>query len=221
MSTGNIGLDILLDEILKADSSSSTHLKEKVLAEIQGRYNISTKEAKEIFNMISSLKCKDSVKTELIVTSPPSFNIKAKTTKNTVMYLLNNAEKEIILTGYSLSDYFEDMVDCIIRKSQSGVLVKFFANNLDGEAFNKLLLYKGRYLRIYNYNKNTDDKMAALHAKVICVDQEKALITSANLSYHGQEGNIEMGTLTTSSKFTKQISDFFTTLLFKKVFTEL
>jgi phosphatidylserine/phosphatidylglycerophosphate/cardiolipin synthase-like enzyme len=35
--------------------------------------------------------------------------------------------------------------------------------------------------------------MAAFHAKVISVDGEKTLITSANLSYHGQQGNIEMG----------------------------
>ena len=36
--------------------------------------------------------------------------------------------------------------------------------------------------------------MAALHAKVIVVDGIQTLITSANLSYHGQEGNIELGT---------------------------
>ena len=30
--------------------------------------------------------------------------------------------------------------------------------------------------------------MAALHAKVISVDKKDNLITSANLSYHGQEG---------------------------------
>lgn len=219
MSTGNISLDILLDEILKADSSSSTHLKEKALAEIQGRYNISPKEAKEIFNMISSLNCKDSAQPKLVVTSPPSFNIRAKTTKNTVMELLSHAEKEIILTGYSLSNYFEDMVDCIIDKSQSGVLVKFFANNLEGETFDKLLLYKGRFLRIYNYNK-TDDKMAALHAKVICVDRKNTLITSANLSYHGQEGNIEVGTFNDSAALANQVNDFFTTLIFKKIFIE-
>lgn len=42
--------------------------------------------------------------------------------------------------------------------------------------------------------------MSALHAKVICVDQQKTLITSANLSYHGQEGNIELGTIIDSGK---------------------
>lgn len=47
--------------------------------------------------------------------------------------------------------------------------------------------------------------MAALHAKVIPVDQKKTLITFANLSYHGQQGNIELGMLEESKKIAKQV----------------
>lgn len=63
--------------------------------------------------------------------------------------------------------------------------------------------------------------MAALHAKVISVDGEKTLITSANLSYHGQQGNIEMGTVIDSKVMAKQVDDVFTQLVFKKVFVEV
>ena len=63
--------------------------------------------------------------------------------------------------------------------------------------------------------------MAALHAKVISVDQKKTLITSANLSYHGQQGNIELGMLAESKKIAKQVDGVFTELVFKKVFTEI
>ena len=63
--------------------------------------------------------------------------------------------------------------------------------------------------------------MAALHAKVICVDKRKTLITSANLSYHGQQGNIELGALIESQKTAKQIDDLFTKLLFNKIFVEV
>ena len=63
--------------------------------------------------------------------------------------------------------------------------------------------------------------MAALHAKVISVDQKKTLITSANLSYHGQQGNIELGMLAESRKIAKQLDDVFTKLIFEKVFTEV
>lgn len=87
--------------------------------------------------------------------------------------------------------------------------------------FDKVLRYKGRFLKVYNYPKKADDKMAALHAKVISVDKKETLITSANLSYHGQEGNLELGTFIESSAVAKQIDNVFTQLIFNRVFTEV
>ena len=63
--------------------------------------------------------------------------------------------------------------------------------------------------------------MSALHDKVISVDQEKTFITSANLSYHGQEGNIELGILVKSVEIAKQIDDVFTHLVLTKVVKEI
>ena len=45
------------------------------------------------------------------------------------------------------------------------------------------------------------------------------LISSANLSYHGMTGNIEIGTQVRSEKIAKQINELFKQLLFSKVFT--
>ena len=47
--------------------------------------------------------------------------------------------------------------------------------------------------------------MSALHAKVISVDRSETLITSANLSYHGQEGNVELGTHVISKDIAMQV----------------
>lgn len=99
--------------------------------------------------------------------------------------------------------------------------MKFFVNDIDSqESFDKLLRYKGRFLKIYNYKKS-EDSMAALHAKMISVDQNQTLITSANLSYHGQQGNIELGMLAESKKIAKQVDGIFTELVFKKEFIEI
>ena len=94
-------------------------------------------------------------------------------------------------------------------------------NDIDSQkSFDRLCRYKGRFLRIYYYPKQ-EDKMSALHAKVISVDQQDTLITSANLSYHGQEGNIELGTKIHSRDLARQVEDVFTKLVFKKAFLEL
>ncbi len=218
MSTGRISLDILLNQIL-TDALSGENASVKA---IQKKFpSLSEKEAFDIIAMVSAAAEGNKDSAELVVTAPPSFALKAKPTKVTVDAMLTNAKKSILITGYSLSDYFTDLVDCIIRKSQEGVLVKFFVNDIENQkTFDRLYRYRGKFLRIYNYPKQ-DDKMSALHAKVICVDQQKTLITSANLSYHGQEGNIELGTIIESRKTAKQVDELFTTLLFNKVFVEI
>ena len=161
-------------------------------------------------------------KVSLVVTTPPTFSIKARPTKITVETMVRNASRSILITGYSLSDYFKDIVDEIVLKSQRGIFVKFFVNDIEHQTgFDRVLRYKGRFLKVYNYPKQQDDKMAALHAKVISVDKRETLITSANLSYHGQEGNLELGTYIESTSIAKQIDDLFTQLIFRKVFVEV
>lgn len=222
MSTGSLGLDILLDEL--KDSILSKDNQDGALIAIKKRFpSVSEKEAREIYALVSGafFDRGKGERASIVITAPPSFSLKAKTTMNTVSMLLENAKKSILITGYSLSNYFKENVDLIIDKSQTGVFVKFYVNDIDDQStFEKLCRYKGKFLRIYNYPKHSD-KMAALHAKVISVDGERTLITSANLSYHGQQGNIEMGTVIDSKDIAKQVDDIFTTLIFKKVFEEV
>lgn len=172
--------------------------------------------------MAEAVSTENGEKVSLVVTAPPTFSIKAKPTKITVEKMIHNASRNILITGYSLSDYFKDLVDEIIQKSQRGVFVKFFVNDIEHQTgFDRVARYKGRFLQIYNYPRQADDKMAALHAKVISIDRRETLITSANLSYHGQEGNLELGTFIESPAIAKQIDDVFTQLIFRKVFTEV
>lgn len=218
MSTGSISLDILLNQI-QEDALANT---DNAIIEISKRYpSLSSREVREIHTLIAASQNMDFDKSSLVVTAPPSFTIKSKATKIVVDSMLNRAQQSILITGYSLSDYFSDLIDCVIQKSQQGIFVKFYANNIENQkCFDRLCSYRGKFLKIYNYSKQTDP-MSALHAKVISVDQRETLITSANLSYHGQEGNIELGTHIVSQSIAKQVEELFTKLLFLKVFSEV
>ena len=128
MSTGSISLDILLNKIL-TDAISGGN--ESIRA-IQKRYpSLSEKEAHEILAMVSATAQSNDDSAELVVTAPPSFALKTKPTKVIVREMLMGARKSILITGYSLSDYFAELVDCVIQKSQEGVLVKFFVNDTE------------------------------------------------------------------------------------------
>lgn len=218
MSTGSINLDILLNKIREQSISDPT----AVPGILMKRYPMLTeKAAKELSLLILEDQNNQGIKANLVSTAPPSFLVKAEPTKIAVDTMIRSAEGSILITGYSLSEYFEELIDCIIRKSQQGVFVKFFVNHIeDQKCFDRICQYKGKFLKLYNYPRH-DDKMAALHAKVISVDNRETLITSANLSYHGQEGNIELGTHLVSTDIAKQVDDFFTQLIFAKVFEEI
>ena len=152
---------------------------------------------------------------DLVITAPESFRIKAKKTRDVFEQLIREAEKSIILTGYSVSDYFSGMLDTIITKSQQGIYVRFYVNDIEKskEALDRMLAYQSRYLQFYEYQKNSDDKMAASHAKILTVDSNKALVSSANLSYHGLSGNVEMGFLVHSAEKAQQIEELFKNLV--------
>lgn len=219
MSGGNLNKEILLTTI-KGDVANGTSNAIPMIK--RGFPELSNAQCTDFAKIIANaMNTGDADKVSLVVTAPSSFSINARTTMNVVQSMIENAGRNILITGYSLSSYFSEMVDTIIQKSQRGVFVKFFVNDLDRQSeFEKVLKYKGRFLRVYNFRQE-DDKMASLHAKVISVDQQHTLITSANLSYHGQLGNIELGTLIESKQIAKQIEDVFTKLTFSKVFNEI
>lgn len=157
---------------------------------------------------------------ELVLTAPDSFRVKALRTKETLQKLIENAEKSLIITGYAVSDYFLDVLDRIIRKSQQGVYVRLYINDMEKQksSLERLLAYRSHFLQIYEYQKKKEDKMAALHAKIIVSDARRSLVSSANLSYHGMQGNIEMGFLIESSNKAKQIEQVLKEMVRMKVF---
>lgn len=219
MSGGDLKQEILLNTV-RADAANGTDNATDIL--LRQYPGLSPTDYVELSGTIrSAMTMKRNDKVSLVVTAPPSFIINAKPTMTVVRSMIEGSKRNILITGYSLSSYFSELTDTIIDKSQKGVFVKFFINNIEKQpdAY-KLLKYKGHFLKLYDYN-NEDDKMAALHSKVISVDMSKTLITSANLSYHGQQGNIELGALIESENTAKQLDEVMTQLIFKKIFREV
>ena len=215
MRNPSIRAEYLATKIVQAIESYSHReidsVLENAINELRKQFpNCSEEELNDILNLCFEMyNAKNPEKIELVVTAPDTFKIKAKKTKDVVVQLLNSAEKSIVLTGYSVSDFFSGMLDLIISKSQQGVYVRFYVNDIDKhkESLNRMLAYQGKYLQFFEYEKNSEDKMAASHAKIISVDSERVLVSSANLSYHGLSGNVEMGFFVEATDKAKQIEE--------------
>ena len=65
---------------------------------------------------------------------------------------------------------------------------------------------------------NIKSKKVALHEKLIVSNVKKSLVSSANLSYHGMQGNIEMGFLIESLDKAKQIEEVMKEMVRMKMF---
>ena len=78
MSIGDINLDMLLDQI-QEDAIASTA---EAVQEIRKRYpSLSEKEALEIHALVRGAMVHDQVRASLVVTAPPTFAMKTRTTK--------------------------------------------------------------------------------------------------------------------------------------------
>lgn len=175
MPSGNLNKEIFLNTV-KNDVVNGTDYAMPMLKRCYPE--LSDAHCEDILSsIISAMSTSKADKVSLVVTAPPSFSINARTTMNVVQSMINGAERNILITGYSLSSYFSELVDAIVFKSQRGVFVKFFVNDIDKQPrFDRVLRYRGRFLKIYNYHQD-NDRIAALHAKVISVDQQQTLIT--------------------------------------------
>ena len=181
----------------------------------------SEKEIIDILNICVRLYSAKQVEhIELVLTAPDSYKVKALRPRETLWKLIEEAEKSLTITGYAVSEYFSDVSDVIIRKSQQGVYVRLYINDMEKQkpSLERLLAYRSRFLQLYEYQKQEEDIMAALHAKIIVSDARKSLVSSANLSYHGMQGNIEMGFLIESSNKANQIEQILKEMVRMKKF---
>jgi len=214
----------MIQESLISINNNLDSGKERVVDEINKSFPVlSRRECEDIFELFVKVDLLRNQETlDLVVTVPHSFAIKSSPTSVTMENLLRSSQRNIIITGYSISEYFEDFINIIIEKITKGVHVQLYLNDYESkkEVLDKLILYKGKFLEIYNFNKSSSG-IEALHAKVISIDGEKNLITSANLSFNGLQKNIEVGTLITSKRIANSIISMFKELYYMKYFTKI
>lgn len=229
MRNSSIKAEYLAAKILQAIEAYSLREMDSILNsaidELRKQFpNCSDAELRDILSLCFEIySANNPEKIDLVITAPDTFKIKAKKTRDVVEQLIKSSEKSVIMTGYSVSEFFSEMLDMIISKSQQGIYVRFYINDIEKhkESLDRMLAYRGKYLQFFEYEKDSDDKMAASHAKIISIDSERVLVSSANLSYHGLAGNVEMGFLVHSAGKAKQIEELLKQLVKMNIYKKI
>ncbi|OPZ89897.1 MAG: cardiolipin synthetase [Firmicutes bacterium ADurb.Bin419] len=228
MWDSNIRLELISSEIIQAIEAFCVRNDSKVFGTVISNLkkefpSLSDQEIWQIIGLcVNVYGGKEAEKAELAITAPISFKLKARKINEVITNMIQDSQKSITLTGYSVSDYFSEMIDLIISKSQQGIYVRLYLNDYEKHKTNlkRLMDLRTKHLRVFDYQKQ-DDEMAALHAKTIVVDEKELLVSSANLSYHGMQGNVEMGIRLVSEDKAKQVESLLKEMVGMKVFKEL
>jgi phosphatidylserine/phosphatidylglycerophosphate/cardiolipin synthase-like enzyme len=138
---------------------------------------------------------------EVARTGPAGGAFDLRTTGTVSREIIQGAARKLLVVGYSVTSSPNDAglaaqtLAAIRRAAERGVVVTAVLHR-DPKNLEALLASWPSALplpSVYTWPESPEDSMAKLHAKVIVADGRDALVTSANLTYHGYEANIELG----------------------------
>lgn len=139
-------------------------------------------------------------------------------TYDTVKYLLESAKEEIFIVGYSFSfkdEKIQNLLRCIENAVERNCRINIIVNDVENN-FKEIMNHwkKERYqVNVFHWKGYDSSEFTSLHAKLVIIDQQKLLLTSANFSYHGFQKNIETGVIIENHEISKIIWKQFYSLM--------
>lgn len=132
-----------------------------------------------------------------LVWTAPGAPPAARRTAQVASEMLKEAARTAIVVGYSLTKAAAPFIAELAEATRRGVTCTLVADRME----DKLATLSSHWPSdlgfppLWSRPADPDDEQSALHAKFIVVDSRRLLVTSANLTFHGFHGNIELGVL--------------------------
>ncbi|MGH3401542.1 MAG: DISARM system phospholipase D-like protein DrmC [Streptosporangiaceae bacterium] len=150
---------------------------------------------------------------DVVWTGPESGHTTSRLTAATVTELIGEARREILLVSYATRT--EPVIAAALADAaERGVEITLLAESpADNPAYTaRAAAFPGLPATRLRWPGDKRPPGAALHAKIIVVDDRIALVTSANLTSRAMEANIECGILIRGGPQPRAIRDHITGL---------
>ena len=135
----------------------------------------------------------------LVWTGPLSLPGSTRSTDSVLIDLIDHAQQEIVIVGYTLTVSARRIIEHLAQAQQRDIQVVLIVDRMEENqvlpALKSCWPPDLELPLLYTRQASASDPKSALHAKAVIVDGRAILTTSANLSYHGLAGNIELGLL--------------------------
>jgi phosphatidylserine/phosphatidylglycerophosphate/cardiolipin synthase-like enzyme len=132
-----------------------------------------------------------------LVWTAPGAPAAARRTAQVVADVVASAQRSVVVVGYSMTKAAAPLVGVVAGVARRGITCSFVADRMEEKLKTLVDLWPADLglPSLWTRPADPNDQQSALHAKFIVVDRHRLLITSANLTYHGFHGNIELGVL--------------------------
>lgn len=161
--------------------------------------------------------------TELVWTGPTTPYVSTRRTEQALLQVINAAEHTLFITSF-VAYYVSTIVKALNAAAKRGVEISMLLElSLDhGGSISFDAIGKMRTLvpaaRLYAWREKTDPFSGGrVHAKVAVADGRICFITSANLTEHAMEKNMEAGVLITGKAISKPLEEHLRSLIETKV----
>jgi cardiolipin synthase len=155
---------------------------------------------------------------DLVATGPSSPFVSIRHTKTVLIEVIDRAQRELIVVSYAAYKVPE-LVSALERARRRGVVVRLILESTadsggalthDGAAAFQSLRDN---VEMYVWPLEKRPVGSRLHAKVAVADGEVAFVTSANLTGHALDQNLEVGVLISGGPVPRRLTDHFQALI--------
>ena len=167
------------------------------------------------YKFLGSTATHGSITAEIVETAPSGLdNPNIRNISDVVLELLSGAENSIDMEVYTIyaSDYspLSDIHSALFSAATRGVQIRIL---IDNGIYNDLYYSNKQLFDNILANENIQLKTSpwAMHSKVIIVDNQKCLVSSANLSWSAMTSDREIAIYVYGEEFGKALEDIFET----------
>jgi phosphatidylserine/phosphatidylglycerophosphate/cardiolipin synthase-like enzyme len=165
--------------------------------------------------------------TELVWTGPTTPFVSARRTEQAILQVINSAEQSLFITSfvaYDVSTIVKALNDAVERGVSINMLLE--SSQDYGGSINIDVIGKMRGLvpraQLYAWcDKTGDFADGRVHAKVAVADGRDCFITSANLTGHAMEKNMEAGVLVSGGQIPKLLDQHLQSLVDANIVTSV
>lgn len=165
--------------------------------------------------------------TELVWTGPTTPFVSARRTEQALLQVINAAERSLFVTSFVAYD-ISTVVKALNAASERSVDISMLLelSQEHGGSITFDAIGKMRTLvpaaRLYAWREKADPfSDGRVHAKVAAADGRMCFITSANLTGHAMEKNMEAGVLISGGMIPKLLADHLRSLIDTKVISPI